>query len=201
MSNIVLADDHLIVAQGIASILQPEHQILAIAKNGLELVELVKQHQPDLVITDISMPDMTGNAAISALRRMNKTVKIICLTMHDEQEYTESAMAAGAEGYVLKHEASESLIEAVNQVLTGNKYVSPSISVNTNKPKLSPRQISVLRLLTQGKSARQVADELFISPRTVEFHKYSTMKLINAKSSAELIQYALNHGLIQPCIR
>ena len=100
MSNIILADDHLIVAQGIASILQPEHQILAIAKDGLELVELVKQHQPDLVITDISMPDMTGIAAIAALKRINKHLKIICLTMHDEQEYAEGAIAAGAKGYV-----------------------------------------------------------------------------------------------------
>ena len=196
MSNIILADDHLIVAQGIASILQPEHQILAIAKDGLELVELVKQHQPDLVITDISMPDMTGIAAIAALKRINKHLKIICLTMHDEQEYAEGAIAAGAKGYVLKHEASESLIEAVNQVLNGGTYISTSITVDPDKPKLSSRQISVLRLLAQGKSARQVADELFISPRTVEFHKYSIMKLVNAKTSAELIQYALNHGLM-----
>ncbi|MBL1415949.1 MAG: response regulator transcription factor [Moritella sp.] len=196
MSNIILADDHLIVAQGIASILQPEHQILAIAKDGLELVELVKQHQPDLVITDISMPDMTGIAAIAALKRINKHLKIICLTMHDEQEYAEGAIAAGAKGYVLKHEASESLIEAVNQVLNGGTYISTSITVDTDKPKLSSRQISVLQLLAQGKSARQVADELFISPRTVEFHKYSIMKLVNAKTSAELIQYALNHGLM-----
>ena len=130
MSNIILADDHLIVAQGIASILQPEHQILAIAKDGLELVELVKQHQPDLVITDISMPDMTGIAAIAAVKRINKTVKIICLTMHDEQEYAEGAIAAGAKGYVLKHEASESLIEAVNQVLNGGTYISTSITVD-----------------------------------------------------------------------
>ena len=196
MSNFILADDHLIVAQGIASILQPEHQILAIAKDGLELVELVKQHQPDLVITDISMPDMTGIAAIAALKRINKHLKIICLTMHDEQEYAEGAIAAGAKGYVLKHEASESLIEAVNQVLNGGTYISTSITVDTDKPKLSSRQISVLRLLAQGKSARQVADDLFISPRTVEFHKYSIMKLVNAKTSAELIQYALNHGLM-----
>lgn len=196
MSNIILADDHLIVAQGIASILQPEHQILAIAKDGLELVELVKLHQPDLVITDISMPDMTGIAAIAALKRINKHLKIICLTMHDEQEYAEGAIAAGAKGYVLKHEASESLIEAVNQVLNGGTYISTSITVDPDKPKLSSRQISVLQLLAQGKSARQVADELFISPRTVEFHKYSIMKLVNAKTSAELIQYALNHGLM-----
>jgi len=196
MSNIILADDHLIVAQGIASILQPQHKILAIAKDGLELIELVKQHQPDLVITDISMPGMTGIAAIAALKRINKKMNIICLTMHDEQEYAESAIAAGAKGYVLKHEACGSLVEAVNQVLAGNEYISTSITVNTEKAQLSSRQISVLRLLAQGKSARQVADELFISPRTVEFHKYSIMKLIDAKTSAELIQYALNHGLM-----
>ena len=116
--------------------------------------------------------------------------------MHEEQEYAESAIAAGAQGYVLKHEASESLVEAVNQVLKGETYLSSSVTVNTEKPQLSSRQISVLRLLAQGKSARQVADELFISPRTVEFHKYSMMKLISAKTSAELIQYAINHGLM-----
>ena len=196
MSKIVLADDHLIVAQGIASILQPEHEILAIAKNGEELVELVKKHKPELVITDISMPGMTGIAAIAALKRVKNDLKIICLTMHDEQEYAESAISAGALGYVLKHEATEELLKAVESVLTGQQFISKSIQVDEEAPTLSARQLSVLRLLVQGKSAKQVAEELFISPRTVEFHKYTIMKLIDAKTTADLIQYAITHGLV-----
>ncbi|MBE7215923.1 response regulator transcription factor [Shewanella benthica] len=196
MSRIVLADDHLIVAQGIASILQPEHEILAIAKNGEELVELVKKHKPELVITDISMPGMTGIAAIAALKRVKNDLKIICLTMHDEQEYAESAISAGALGYVLKHEATEELLKSVESVLTGQQFISKSIQVDEEAPTLSARQLSVLRLLVQGKSAKQVAEELFISPRTVEFHKYTIMKLIDAKTTADLIQYALTHGLV-----
>lgn len=196
MSKIVLADDHLIVAQGIAGILQPKHDILAIAKNGEELVELVKKHKPELVITDISMPGMTGIAAIAALKRVKNDLKIICLTMHDEQEYAEGALSAGALGYVLKHEATEDLLKAVESVLEGKKYISKSIQVDEEAPTLSARQLSVLRLLVQGKSAKQVAEELFISPRTVEFHKYTIMKSINAKTTADLIQYALAHGLV-----
>lgn len=196
MSRIIIADDHLIVAQGIAGLLKAEHQILAIAKDGEELIELVKKHDPELVITDISMPGMTGIAAVAALKRIKKDLRVICLTMHDEQEYAEGAIAAGALGYVLKHEATDDLVDAVNCVLAGKQYLSKSVQVQDTAPSLSARQLSVLRLLVQGKSAKQVADELFISPRTVEFHKYSIMKLIEAKTSAELIQYALSRGLL-----
>ena len=142
------------------------------------------------------MPGMTGIAAIAALKRIKKDLRVICLTMHDEQEYAEGAIAAGALGYVLKHEATDDLVDAVNCVLAGKQYLSKSVQVQDTAPSLSARQLSVLRLLVQGKSAKQVADELFISPRTVEFHKYSIMKLIEAKTSAELIQYALSRGLV-----
>ena len=161
------------------------------------MIELVKQHDPELVITDISMPGMTGIAAVAALKRIKKDLRVICLTMHDEQEYAQGAMAAGALGYVLKHEAADDLVDAVNTVLAGKQYLSKSVQIEDTAPNLSPRQLSVLRLLVQGKSAKQVADELFISPRTVEFHKYSIMKLIEAKTTAELIQYAISRGLVQ----
>lgn len=197
MSRIILADDHLIVAQGVAGILNKEHDVIAIAQSGEELIELVKQHNPELVITDVSMGDMTGIAASAAIQRLNKDVKIICLTMHEEQEYAEGAFAAGALGYVLKNEAANELIQAVETVLSGEKYLSKSITINEDKPQLTSRQLSVLRLLAQGKSAKQVADELFISSRTVEFHKYTMMKLIDVKTGAALVQYALRHGLVK----
>jgi len=197
MSKIVLADDHLIVAQGVAGLLKNTHEIVAIAQSGEELIELVKQHKPDLVITDVSMGDMTGIAAAAMIQRIDKEVKIICLTMHKEQEYAEGAFAAGVLGYVLKNEATEELIEAVECVIKGEKYLSKSITINPNRPKLSSRQLSVLRLLAEGKSAKQVAEELFISSRTVEFHKYAMMKLIDVKTGAALIQYAVSHGLVE----
>ncbi|WP_394126273.1 response regulator [Vibrio hepatarius] len=197
MSRIILADDHLIVAQGVAGILNKEHDVIAIAQSGEELIELVKQHNPELVITDVSMGDMTGIAASAAIQRLNKDVKIICLTMHEEQEYAEGAFAAGALGYVLKNEAANELIQAVETVLSGEKYLSKSITINEDKPQLTSRQLSVLRLLAEGKSAKQVADELFISSRTVEFHKYTMMKLIDVKTGAALVQYALRHGLVK----
>ncbi|ASI94857.1 response regulator transcription factor [Vibrio rotiferianus] len=197
MSRIILADDHLIVAQGVAGILNKEHDVIAIAQSGEELIALVKQHNPELVITDVSMGDMTGIAASAAIQRLNKDIKIICLTMHEEQEYAEGAFAAGALGYVLKNEAANELIQAVETVLSGEKYLSKSITINEDKPQLTSRQLSVLRLLAQGKSAKQVADELFISSRTVEFHKYTMMKLIDVKTGAALVQYALRHGLVK----
>jgi len=197
MSKIVLADDHLIVAQGVAGLLKDDHEIIAIAQSGEELIELVKQHKPELVITDVSMGDMTGIAAAAMIKRIDKKIKIICLTMHKEQEYAEGAFAAGVLGYVLKNEATEELIEAVESVIKGEKYLSKSITINQNRPQLSSRQLSVLRLLAQGKSAKKVADELFISSRTVEFHKYAMMKLIDVKTGAALIQYAVTHGLVE----
>jgi len=197
MSKIVLADDHLIVAQGVAGLLKNDHEIIAIAQSGEELIELVKQHKPELVITDVSMGDMTGIAAAAMIKRIDKTIKIICLTMHKEQEYAEGAFAAGVLGYVLKNEATEELMEAVESVLKGEKYLSKSITINQTRPQLSSRQLSVLRLLAQGKSAKKVADELFISSRTVEFHKYAMMKLIDVKTGAALIQYAVTHGLVE----
>ncbi|MHA7231090.1 response regulator transcription factor [Vibrio campbellii] len=197
MSRIILADDHLIVAQGVAGILNKEHDVIAIAQSGEELIELVKQHNPELVITDVSMGDMTGIAASAAIQRLNKGIKIICLTMHKDQEYAEGAFAAGALGYVLKNEAANELIQAVETVLSGEKYLSKSVTINEDKPQLTSRQLSVLRLLAQGKSAKQVADELFISSRTVEFHKYTMMKLIDVKTGAALVQYALRHGLVK----
>ena len=197
MSKIILADDHLIVAQGVAGLLKNDHDIIAIAQSGEELIELVKQHKPELVITDVSMGDMTGIAAAAMIKRIDKEVKIICLTMHKEQEYAEGAFAAGVLGYVLKNEATEELIEAVACVLKGEKYLSKSITINQTRPQLSSRQLSVLRLLAQGKSAKKVADELFISSRTVEFHKYAMMKLIDVKTGAALIQYAVTHGLVE----
>lgn len=197
MSKIILADDHLIVAQGVAGLLKNDHDIIAIAQSGEALIELVKLHKPELVITDVSMGDMTGIAAAAMIKRIDKEVKIICLTMHKEQEYAEGAFAAGVLGYVLKNEATEELIEAVACVLKGEKYLSTSITINQTRPQLSSRQLSVLRLLAQGKSAKKVAEELFISSRTVEFHKYAMMKLIDVKTGAALIQYAVTHGLVE----
>ncbi|UJF18352.1 response regulator transcription factor [Vibrio sp. SS-MA-C1-2] len=196
MSNLILADDHLLVAQGIATLLETEHNIIAIAKNGDELIDLVNKYSPDMVITDVNMPGMTGIAAITKLKNRHKQLKTICLTMHDEVEYAEGAFAAGANGYVLKHQAGEELLVAVSCVLQGEQYISKSIDLKLEKPTLSNRQISVLQLLAQGKSAKQIADELYISSRTVEFHKYSMMKLLGVKTSAELIQYAFYHGLM-----
>ena len=197
MSRIILADDHLIVAQGVAGLLNKNHDVVDIAQSGEELIERVKQHNPELVITDVSMGDMTGIAAAAIIKRINKDIKIICLTMHKEQEYAEGAFAAGVLGYVLKSEATEELLEAVEYVTRGEKYLSKSITINEEKPQLTSRQLSVLRLLAQGKSAKQVADELFISSRTVEFHKYTMMKHIDVKTGAALIQYAVTHGLVQ----
>lgn len=195
MSTIVIADDHVIVAQGIASILDVEHTVIGVANSGKELIEMVRDLKPDLAVTDVNMPGLSGISAIAEIRHFNKDIPIICLTMHDEAEYAESALSAGANGYVLKHQAGGQLLEAIDTVLNGEHYVSESIALEENPIELTPRQLSVLRLLAEGKSAKVVANELCISSRTVEFHKYSMIKTLGLKNSADLIQYAISRGL------
>ncbi|CAH0992554.1 Oxygen regulatory protein NreC [Sinobacterium norvegicum] len=196
MSKLLLADDHQIVAQGVASFLQTEHQILAIAQSGEELVALAKELQPEVIITDVSMGDMTGISACRLIKKYSPGIKVICLSMHDEVEYVEGAIAAGADGYVLKHQAGEELKNAIEAVLHNQKYITPAVTLKPQSAQLSPRQIDVIQLLAQGLAAKQVADKLCISRRTVEFHKYAAMKLLGVKTNAKLIQYAIEHGLV-----
>lgn len=206
--SVLVADDHRIVAEGLRRLLEPTYELLAIAENGRELVAAAIKLKPDVIVVDISMPLLNGVDAVSQIRNAGIQAKIIYLTMHLEANYARRALATGASAYVLKHSASSELLFAIQQALAGRYFVSPTIAAKINStwtPEdvslnaldgLTVRQREVLQLLAEGYSAKEVSTVLEISRRTVEYHKYRIMKILGLHKSAELIQFAVQHGLV-----
>jgi DNA-binding NarL/FixJ family response regulator len=164
---------------------------------------------PDVVVADISMPGVNGIDAARQIKRMNERIKIVFLTMHADASYAAGAFDAGASGFVLKHSAPQELITAIRGALQGHTYVTPLIAgelISSYKDgglcaegasaALSPRQREVLQLLVEGKSSKEIGALLNISTRTAEFHKYRMMEQLKIKTSAELVQFAVKHGLV-----
>jgi DNA-binding NarL/FixJ family response regulator len=208
-ARVLLADDHKIVLEGLRGILEPEFEIVGAVEDGRTLVADAKRLSPDVVVADISMPGLNGLDAARQIRKTDERIKIVFLTMHSDVSYAAGAFDAGASGFVLKHSAPQELITAVREAMQGRTYVTPMIAgeligsyqkkspqLGELKNALSPRQKEVLQLLAEGKSTKEVAAVLNISPRTAEFHKYRMMEQLKIKTSAELIQYALKHGLL-----
>jgi len=206
--RILVADDHRIVAEGLRRLLEPTYELLAIADNGRELVAAAIKLKPDVIVVDISMPLLNGIDAVSEIRNAGVQAKIIYLTMHLETNYARRALATGASAYILKHSASSELLFAIQQALAGRYFVSPTIAAKINSTRtpedvslnaldgLTVRQREVLQLLAEGYSAKEVSTVLEISRRTVEYHKYRIMKILGFHKSAELIQFAVQHGLV-----
>ena len=207
-TRILVADDHPIVAEGLRSLLEPTFELVAIVENGREMIAAAKELKPEVIIADISMPLLNGIDAVSEIRRMGIQAKIIFLTMHPEPNYARRALAAGASGYVLKHSAASELLFAIRRVLAGRSFVTPTVAAKisyTRAPEdvsqnaldeLTVRQREVLQLLAEGYSAKEVSTILNISRRTVEYHKYHIMEVLGLRKSAELIQFAIQHGLV-----
>ena len=202
--SILLADDHQMFAEGLASLLRDEFQPVARVGNGEALVETALALKPDVIVVDISMPVLNGLEAVRKLNQLGNTAKIIFLTMHGDDSLVAEAFRCGASGYVLKQSAGDDLIAAINQVMEGKTYITPGLAkeLQTGKEKisrrgkLSPRQTEVLKLIAQGKTMKEVAKELGISARTAESHKYEIMSELGLDTTAELVQYAMRVGLI-----
>lgn len=207
--RVVLADDHRMVVEGLAVLLRDEFDLVGVADDGMALVDIAQRERPDIIVTDISMPLLNGIDAIKRLRDAGVTARIVFLTMHPDVVYAARAMDAGASGYVLKHSASEELIEAMRAALRGERFVSEALNTPAlierldpsrrhvrNTIELTQRQREVLQLLAEGKSAKEIAAILKISPRTAEAHKYKIMDELGAHSTAELVQHAIKHGLL-----
>jgi DNA-binding NarL/FixJ family response regulator len=207
--KIVLADDHRIVLEGLKNLLEAEYDVVGMAQDGHELVKEVLRLKPDIVITDISMPSLNGIDAVRQIRKEGLNPKVIFLTMHNDAMYAKEVLDMGASGFVLKHSASSELICAVEEALQGNTHISPAISQELLRlykqdkgghegvlGSLSLRQREVLQLLAEGKSAKEVAVVLKISARTVEFHKYNIMQQLEIKTTAELVHFAIKHGIV-----
>jgi len=208
--RILLADDHKIILHGLQSILEQEFEIVAMVEDGRELVSKTRELRPDVVVTDIAMPFFNGIEAVRELRKFDKHVKVIFLTMQSDATYAAKAYEAGATGYVLKHSAPSELITAIRETLKGRTYVSPRIAgqlmqlykigapaaKQTSSGALTERQREILCLLADGLSAKEIATRLNLSQRTVEAHKYRMMQNLNLKNTAELVAYAMKCGII-----
>lgn len=206
-ARILLADDHRIVAEGLKSILAAEFELAGVVEDGRKMIDAARALRPDAIVADITMPLLNGIEALEALRKEGCEIPVVFLTMHREVDYASLALEAGAAGYVLKHAAPEELVQAVRVALEGGTFVSPSLAGELfqatktrsgDKPDvaLSSRQRDILRLLADGRSAKEVAKALDISPRTVEFHKYKMMESLGLKNNAELIHFAIKRGIV-----
>ena len=209
MSRVLLADDHKIILDGLTSLLEPHYELVGAVGDGRALVKAADKSKPDVIVADISMPLLNGVEAARQIKQANHRIKIVFLTMHPDVTYAIRAFEAGASGYVLKHSASSELILAIQEVLQGKTYVTPMIAgelmesyrkgTHTKRDtlgRLTPRQREVLQLLAEGHTSKEVANTLNVSSRTVEFHKYKIMDELNIKTSAELVGYAIKHGLV-----
>ena len=211
--RIILADDHKIMREGLRALLakQKEIEVIAEADSGRGVIELCSQLHPDVVVIDISMPDLNGIDAARQITRQAPDIKVIALSMHSDKKYVKEMLAAGASGYLLKDAAFEELGMAIATVLKNKTYLSPQITdtvvkdyVNENVPRdsiastaLSAREREVLQLLAEGRSAKEIAMSLSISALTVEFHKYQMMETLGLHSNAELVHFAIKNGLVE----
>ena len=204
--TIILADDHAMFREGIRKIIERIEGALISGEvnDGLELLELLKKSSPNLVILDISMPNLRGLEAIREIKKTYPKVKVLVLTMHKKKEFLRQALRDGADGFLLKEDAGSELIRAVQTVRNGGKYLSPllssvltSLAVEEEKTEvLTMREREVLKLLTEGKRTKEIAVALYISPHTVRRHRSNIMEKLNIKNLADLVKYAISQSYI-----
>jgi len=205
--QIVLADDHAMFRAGVRKILERVEgvSIMGEVSDGLELLEFLKRHTPDLILLDISMPNMRGLEAMREIKRGYPGVKVLILTMHRKKEFIRQALVDGADGFLLKEDPASELVRALQAVRRGEKCISPLltevlISLQQEEEKSGPlttREREVLKLLAEGKRAQEIAELLFISVNTVRRHRYNIMEKLKINNMADLVKYALSEDYIQ----
>jgi DNA-binding NarL/FixJ family response regulator len=207
--RVLLADDHRIVAEGLKSLLVVEFDLLAVVQDGQAMVEAAKTLRPDVIVADVTMPHLNGIEALEEVKKFDSGVRVVFLTMHRDVAYARRALNAGAFGYVLKDSAPEELVLAVRAAAQGHVFITPTLAgevLQTKKPgeahdlvaTLTLRQREILRLLVDGLTAQEIGSKLHISTRTVEDHKYRMTESLKLKSIAELIHFAIKHGIVGP---
>lgn len=213
--RIVLADDHVLVRDGIKALLEDEEglEVVAEASNGIEAIEILEKDLPDLLIVDIRMPEMNGIEVVKKIREKNWEVRTLVLSMHDSEEYVVQSVQAGADGYLLKGSSKNEFLKALHKVAAGGKYFSGDISAilinnftegpavkKEAKPKEDPfnltkREKQILKLVLEGKSNKEMGNELNISKRTAEVHRFNLMKKLDVKNLIELTNKAREYQL------
>lgn len=207
--KVMLADDHALIREGFRSLLGKNElfEIVGEAENGRELIEKIANTNPDVVLTDISMPQMTGLEVMERIKKTRPEIKFIILTMHEEREYVMRALTAGAEGYLFKNVEKAELERAIKTVYDGEKYFSAAITTilaeyvakpaPTQVAEITPREKEVLELVAEGYSTKQIADKLGISIRTVESHRINMLKKLEVSNTAELIRKSIQLKFIE----
>ncbi len=203
--RILLADDHTLLLDAFRALLEPEFEVVGTATDGRMLIEEFSRLKPDIVVVDVGMPLLNGLDAGRQLKSLQRSVKLIYLTMNPEPDLAREALRLGASGYVLKSSAASELKQAIQEALKGRSYITPLITQDVVgllleqrkcPHELTARQREVLQLLAEGRSMKEVASILDVTPRTVAFHKYRMMEQLHLKTSAELVQYAVKHGIV-----
>ncbi len=207
-TRVLLADDHTLLVEACQKLLEPYFQVVGTVTDGRALLERAQELKPDVVVLDIGMPLMNGLEAAKHLKQLQPAIKIIFLTQHADPDLAAEAIRTGASGYLLKISAASELVKAIRVAINGQTLVTPSIAREMEPTfiqdpeckhisrDLTPRQREVLQLLAEGRPMKEVAYILQVSSRTVAFHKYRMMEQLGVKSSAELIQFAINHHII-----
>src|SRR5258705_5271840 len=206
-AKVLLADDHAMVVEGLATLLKARFGRVGTVGDGRALIDAARKLRPDVIIADIAMPVLSGLQALRRLKAAKNGAKVIFLTMHADAELATEAFRAGASGYVVKHSAGEELVTAIEEVVQDRMYLTPLltkgvISTLTDQApkaavKLTPRQCEVLRLIAAGRRMKEIAAILDLSTRTVETHKYEMMRSLGVESTAELVRYAIQTGLVE----
>jgi len=207
-TRIFLADDHTLLLEAFSNLLEPKYDVVGTATDGRQMLSMVAKLQPDVVVLDISMPNLNGFDAGEKLKKKFPEIKLIFLTVNEDPDMVTEAFRIGANGYLLKSSAASELFQAIDVVLNTGNYVTPSIAEgmissfikNPGGHKvhgsLTLRQREVLQLLAEGNTMKQVASILNITPRTVAFHKYQIMEDLEIKTNSDLIKYAIKHGFV-----
>lgn len=212
MNTVILADDHEVVRRGVRSILEADgtFKVLAEVADGLSAVQAVEKHKPTLLFLDLSMPRLHGLEALRQVRAASPNTKVLVLSMHNDEPYVIEALRAGAMAYILKGSESTEIARAVAEVVAGRRYLSAPLSeraiaaLTSRTPDqadplnaLTPREREVLSLAAEGLSTTEMAEKLFISPRTAETHRTNLMQKLGLQSQTDLVRFAIRKGLIQ----
>ena len=206
-ARLLIADDHKLLAEACKSILEPEFEVVGIVTDGRSMVSAAATLKPDVIILDISMPQLNGLDAADQIKHKQPYIKLVFLTMNLSAEVAAEAFRRGASAYVLKQSAAEELVVAIRKVIQGASYLSPLIARETvtfllnqrnstaKENRITKRQSEILQLLSEGMSMKQVAGVLDVKPGTVAFHKYRMMETLNVKTNAELLEYAIKRQM------
>jgi DNA-binding NarL/FixJ family response regulator len=210
-ARVLLADDHRMLAEGLTTLLVPEFDVIGVVEDGRAMVEAAKALKPDVIVADITMPQLNGIEALEEIKKFDANVRVVFLTMHCDVAYARRAIEAGAAAFVLKHSASKELAHAVREAAQGRRYVTPVLAAEVLRPMtqrtsqmqdpvrtLTLRQREILRLMVDGLTAKQIGATLHISARTVEDHKSRMAESLRLKGNVELIHFAIKHDIVGP---